>query len=36
MLTSMTGFGRVETLLPPAGRAVVEIHTLNHRFLEVE
>ncbi len=36
MLTSMTGFGRAQVSLPPAGRAVVEIHTLNHRFLEVE
>ena len=36
MLTSMTGFGRAEISLPPAGRAIVEIHTLNHKFLEVE
>ena len=36
MLTSMTGFGRAEVPLPPAGRAIVEIHTLNHKFLEVE
>lgn len=32
----MTGFGRAEVSLPPAGRAIVEIHTLNHKFLEVE
>ena len=36
MLTSMTGFGRAEVSLPPAGRAVVEVHSLNHKFLEVE
>jgi len=36
MLTSMTGFGRAEVELPPAGRAVVEIQTLNHRFLDME
>ncbi|MBI3317526.1 MAG: YicC family protein [Candidatus Omnitrophica bacterium] len=36
MLTSMTGFGRSEVSLGSSGRAVVEIHTLNHRFLEVE
>ncbi|MBI3317644.1 MAG: YicC family protein, partial [Candidatus Omnitrophica bacterium] len=36
MLTSMTGFGRGEASLPSVGRAVVEIQTLNHRFLEVE
>jgi len=36
MLTSMTGFGRVEVTLPSVGPAAVEIHTLNHRFLEVE
>lgn len=35
-LTSMTGFGRAEVSLPPAGRAIVEIHTLNHKFLELE
>ena len=32
----MTGFGRAEISLPGSGCAVVEIHTLNHRFLEVE
>lgn len=36
MLISMTGFGRAETFLDPAGQAIVEIHTLNHKFLEVE
>lgn len=36
MLISMTGFGRAETELPGAGRAVVEIRSVNHRFLEVE
>ena len=35
-LTSMTGFGRAEVSLPSDGRAVVEVRTLNHRFLEVE
>ncbi len=35
-LTSMTGFGRAEVALPPNGRAIVEIQTLNHRFLEME
>lgn len=32
----MTGFGRAEVSLPPSGRAIVEIHTLNHKFLELE
>lgn len=36
----MTGFGRAEATLPrrpgSAGRAVVEVRTVNHRFLEVE
>lgn len=32
----MTGFGRAEVSLPSAGRAVVEVRTLNHRYLEVE
>ncbi len=36
----MTGFGRAEATLPRrqggAGRAVVEVRTVNHRFLEVE
>ncbi len=36
MLTSMTGFGRSGVVLPSAGRATVEIQTLNHRFLDVE
>lgn len=36
MLLSMTGFGRAEVKLPPSGRAVIEIQTLNHKFLEVE
>lgn len=36
MLTSMTGFGRSEVGLSPTGRAMIEIHTLNHRFLELE
>ena len=36
MLISMTGFGRAETELPGAGRAVVEIRSVNHRFLEVD
>lgn len=36
MLTSMTGFGRAEVELPPKARVVVEIRSLNHRFLEVE
>ena len=36
MITSMTGFGRAEAALPPAGRVVVEIRSVNHRFLEVE
>ncbi len=35
-LVSMTGFGRAEVALPPAGRAVVEVRSLNQRFLEVE
>ncbi len=36
MLTSMTGFGRAEVPVPPIGHAAIEIHTLNHRFLEVD
>lgn len=37
MLLSMTGFGRAEVPLGrPPGRAVVEVRSLNHRFLEVE
>ena len=36
MLMSMTGFGRSTRILPSAGRAVVEIQTLNHRFLDLE
>lgn len=32
----MTGFGRAEVPVPPHGHAAVEIHTLNHRFLEVD
>ena len=36
MLISMTGFGRAETELPGTGRAVVEIRSVNHRFLEVD
>ena len=36
MITSMTGFGRAEAALPPAGRVVVEIRSVNHRFLEIE
>ena len=32
----MTGFGRAEVPLAPAGRVVVEVRSLNHRFLEVE
>lgn len=32
----MTGFGRSEVNLGPSGQAVVEIHTLNHKFLDVE
>ncbi len=32
----MTGFGRSEALLPAAGRASIEVHTLNHKFFEVE
>ena len=32
----MTGFGRAEVPCPANGKAVVEIQTLNHRFLEVE
>ncbi len=32
----MTGFGRAEVPVPSGGRVVVEVHTLNHRFLEVE
>ena len=36
MLTSMTGFGRAERTLPPAGRVAVEIRSVNARFLEVE
>lgn len=35
-MTSMTGFGRAEAVLPPAGRVAVEIRSVNHRFLEVE
>lgn len=36
MITSMTGFGRAEAALPPAGRVAVEIRSVNHRFLEIE
>ena len=36
MLTSMTGYGRREISLAAAGRAVAEVRTLNHRFLEIE
>ena len=36
MLISMTGFGRAEVALPKSGRAVVEVHSLNHKFLDVE
>jgi uncharacterized protein (TIGR00255 family) len=32
----MTGFGRAKVPLAPSGLAVVEIRTLNHRFLEME
>ncbi len=32
----MTGFGRAEAALANVGSAVVEIQTLNHRFLEAE
>lgn len=32
----MTGFGRAEISLGSSGQAVVEIHTLNHKFLDVE
>ena len=32
----MTGFGRAEISLPADGRAVVEIRSVNHRFLEIE
>lgn len=40
MLTSMTGFGRTEVSLltgrQVSGRVVVEIRSVNHRFLEIE
>ncbi len=36
MLISMTGFGRAEVALPSGTQAVVEIRTLNHRFMEME
>ncbi|MCM8794409.1 MAG: YicC family protein [Candidatus Omnitrophica bacterium] len=36
MLISMTGFGRGEAVSPSLGRVVVEIQTLNHRFLDME
>lgn len=36
MLASMTGFGRSEAVLPSSGRVVVEIRSVNHRFLEIE
>lgn len=36
MLISMTGFGRAEAELPGSGRAVAEIRSVNHRYLEVE
>ena len=36
MLVSMTGFGRAEVALAPSGRTVVEVRSLNQRFLEVE
>ena len=32
----MTGFGRAAARLTTAGRAVVEVQTLNHKFLEIE
>jgi len=32
----MTGFGRAQVPVPSGGRVVVEIHTVNHRFLDVE
>ncbi len=35
-LASMTGFGRAEVSIPPSGRIVAEIRSVNHRFLEVE
>ncbi len=36
MLISMTGFGRAEISLSKSGRAIVEVHSLNHKFLDVE
>ena len=36
MLTSMTGFGRAQADLPGSGNAVVEVRSVNHRFLEVD
>ena len=35
-MISMTGFGRAETDLPGSGRAVAEVRSVNHRFLEME
>lgn len=32
----MTGFGRAEVPLAPPGRAVIEVRSLNQRFLEME
>lgn len=32
----MTGFGRAQAELPGGGRAVAEVRSVNHRFLEVE
>lgn len=32
----MTGFGRAEVELPGSGRAVAEVRSVNHRFLEVD
>ena len=36
MLVSMTGFGRAEVILSPGAQAIIEISTLNHKFLEVD
>lgn len=35
-LCSMTGFGRAEVALAGHAKAVVEVRSVNHRFLEVE
>ena len=35
MIRSMTGFGRIRGFIAPRGRVILEIRSVNHRFLDV-